>query len=462
MRTYLIFFGKSQDFNFYAFDENGYVDNFDNVIKDFDLLESKVFTIDDVNNKPILAKYNFKTASSKTFSLLKLYSFAQAHGGTRIVGSIYGVALLSEKDLIISESNNKMLIALLNKFSELSLSGVKFNKSDFKADAHSIWQAYKNNNYYNVIELNGNPIVSENGNPMGFYTPNLLIDPASIGNQIENTSKLYFSEDLEHLKRTSQKWAERFTLYHQVNGKYIEYKEAKVSIPTKPILGDNEIVDKQNVENAELRNNKDQLLIELNNKFEKERRIKHYLLISTASLFLVTFILALKVIIPIINQAVSNANVNTSIGNVNTGNTNESKIATPIPSEKTYSNGIEAILDDPENSKLLQNLLVNIKEYKKKPSQNKYYDAIKRDAGFLGIDVSFIEKYKPENKSSGNNRNVNVPSQQLVRQQQAAQQQKKTLTKQKPTQQPAKPPAQQPTNPSANQQPAQQPTKSPT
>lgn len=43
MKTYLIFFGKSQSFTFHAFDENGYIENFDEIIKNFDLLESEFF-----------------------------------------------------------------------------------------------------------------------------------------------------------------------------------------------------------------------------------------------------------------------------------------------------------------------------------------------------------------------------------------------------------------------------------
>ncbi len=109
MRKFLIFFGKSQRFNFYAFDEQGLMQNFDDLIKDFPFLESKYFTVDAVSNEQILAKYNFKASNGDDFSLLKLYSFAQAYDGSRVAGSIYGVALLSDHDVCISESNNNLL-----------------------------------------------------------------------------------------------------------------------------------------------------------------------------------------------------------------------------------------------------------------------------------------------------------------------------------------------------------------
>ena len=79
---YIIFFGKSQSFEFHAFDENGIINDFDSVIKDFELLESKWFTIDRTDNKPILSRYEFNSNNQK-FCLLKLYGFAQASGGAR-------------------------------------------------------------------------------------------------------------------------------------------------------------------------------------------------------------------------------------------------------------------------------------------------------------------------------------------------------------------------------------------
>ena len=78
MKTYLIFFGKSQYFTTHAFDNDDYIDDFNTVIKDFDLLESKIFTVDAIDNKEMLAKYHFSSREGKKYTLLKLYSFAQA------------------------------------------------------------------------------------------------------------------------------------------------------------------------------------------------------------------------------------------------------------------------------------------------------------------------------------------------------------------------------------------------
>ena len=103
MSTYLIFFGKSQDFTTCYYDRDNPIHDFNSVIKDFDLLESKIFTVDDLKNKEILSRYFF-TAQGKNYCLLKLYSFAQAYSGNRIAGSIYGVGLLSDKAIIFPKT----------------------------------------------------------------------------------------------------------------------------------------------------------------------------------------------------------------------------------------------------------------------------------------------------------------------------------------------------------------------
>ena len=133
MQTYIIFFGKSQDFTFNAFDRNGYVPDFNLVIRDFDLLESSFFTVDDAGNQDILAKYNFRTKDGRIYSLLKLYSLAQAFNGSRIAGSTYGVSILSTGDLQFSSENNQLLKKAKELFGKKSLNGLKFNKSNFFA-----------------------------------------------------------------------------------------------------------------------------------------------------------------------------------------------------------------------------------------------------------------------------------------------------------------------------------------
>ena len=65
MKTYLFFFGKSQDFTFEVFDEFGKVNDFNKIIKDFDLLESEYFNIDDINKIFSNKKDNKDTEENK-------------------------------------------------------------------------------------------------------------------------------------------------------------------------------------------------------------------------------------------------------------------------------------------------------------------------------------------------------------------------------------------------------------
>ncbi|MFM7156956.1 MAG: hypothetical protein ACKO0Y_03995, partial [Bacteroidota bacterium] len=160
MNTYIIFFGKSQDFTFHAFDNAGLIADFNLVIRNFDQLESNIFSVDDAENKDILAKYVFSTSKGKTYSLLKLYSCAQASNGSRISGSTFGVAILSEGDIQITNFNISLLQSAKGSFAKLVLSGIKFIKSDFVEEARRMWNGIvhsEKGNYLNQIEIK--PIV---------------------------------------------------------------------------------------------------------------------------------------------------------------------------------------------------------------------------------------------------------------------------------------------------------------
>jgi len=239
MKTYLIFFGKSQAFIFHAFDRHNYIDNFSNVIKDFELLESDVFNIDDISNKEILAKYNFKSKQGRPYSLIKLYSFAQAFSSERIAGSIYGVALLSEANLTISQQNLELLRDAKENFAKLSLNGLKFNKSDFKEDVFKIWNAVLNldgENYFNKLTYSGTPVISTNNIPEAFYVNSLFEDPIELNDQIKRTTKIYFSQDLEHLKRCKLKWPNNFIINQKVGDHYIPYKDLGSDLQLPPTV----------------------------------------------------------------------------------------------------------------------------------------------------------------------------------------------------------------------------------
>jgi hypothetical protein len=228
MATYLVFFGNSQGFLNYFYDSSKLIPDFDSIIKDFNLLESRVFTVDSVDNKEILSRYSFVTSQGKQYSLLKLYSFAQAYNIPRIEGCIFGVGIVSDSLVSLSSKNLNLLKVAKDNFSKLSLNGLKFNKSDFLEDATKIWRAIVKNeggNLIESIELEASQFKNQE-KPVAFNVDNLYQEPVVLRPQSTNFDKVYFSEDLAHLKRAQQKsGADHFSIYVKNNGNYILYKE---------------------------------------------------------------------------------------------------------------------------------------------------------------------------------------------------------------------------------------------
>lgn len=234
METYLLFFGKSQDFTFKAYTEAGLVEDFNQVIKNFSLLESDWLNVDEKDNEPMLARYYFSD-SGKQYSLIKLYSFAQALNGDRVAGSIFGVALLSEKNLALSEFNIQFLNEAKEAFAKISLNGRKFNKSNFEPDSSKIWELVQNRGYFDQITFQKNAIKASNEQkPALFWVKNLEKDSVDLatGETLDSVSKVYFSEDLAHLKRTVEQHPS-LKFYHQKGNSYVAYEEEVVK-PKRP------------------------------------------------------------------------------------------------------------------------------------------------------------------------------------------------------------------------------------
>jgi hypothetical protein len=232
---YIVFFGKSQDFISCYYDRNGQVADFSSIIRDFSLLESKVFTVDDIKNKEILSR-KFFTVQGKGYCLVKLYSLAQAMNGARIAGSIYGVGLISDRAIDFSKENLDLLRAAKDNFAKLSLDGLKFNKSNFKSDTDKIWENLTlgpNGNLLDKVSTFDLVVNGSQGQTV-FFAKNLFEDAIKLNKRILKKDTVYFSEDLDHLKRTQQKWGkDQFPIYHEENGEFVPYKEP--INPTAPI-----------------------------------------------------------------------------------------------------------------------------------------------------------------------------------------------------------------------------------
>ena len=216
-RTYLLFFGKSQSFSFTAFDNLSAVGNFNETILDFDLLESQLFSVDRIDNKPVLAKYYF-TRNIK-FTLLKLYSYAQAFDGDRVQGSTFGVAFLSEANISVCRENIEILRTIKDAFADVCLdAGNKFTTSDFSSSVGEIWKQFRDQNGFSRIRYSSETRHLKDG-AVGIY-----VKPVEEAIEL-NYAKMYFSEDIEHLKRANLNWGKRFPICRVVNGRPEFFRE---------------------------------------------------------------------------------------------------------------------------------------------------------------------------------------------------------------------------------------------
>ena len=298
---YIVFFGKSQDFTSIYYDRNGWIADFNAVIRDFSLLESRVFTIDDINNKEILSRYFF-TAQGKGYCLMKLYSLGQAMSGARIAGSIYGVGLLSDRAIDFSKENLDLLRAAKDNFAKLSLVGIKFNKSDFKNDTDRIWSAIVSSNNGNLLDkISTQELkINENEEPVALYVKNLIDDAAKLNSKVDRFDTVYFSEDLPHLKRTQQKWGKSFfTIYLEENGNFVQYQE-KVAAPVQPIKVEKSvntpiiefIIEEDNLQLVldDLKDANESLKEDLN-KLNKKQKRSRYLVYGLSGLVFVLLVI---------------------------------------------------------------------------------------------------------------------------------------------------------------------------
>ena len=225
MSDFLVFFGSSEGFNFETFDKDGRYTNFNRLFPDFEHFESKVFSTDRVDNKPILAKYKLK-AAGKSITLLKYYTFAQSSFSSRVEGSNIGVAFLSEDDLQLNKINYILLKNLLLKFQQKSLNNNKFITGNFSNEALAVFQEFKDTNSFAVIEKKALRLDATSSlQPCGFFITEANDDffkkvPVTI-------DRVYLTADNEHLKRVYDNTSGRFNVWFFENNKLISLKEKK-------------------------------------------------------------------------------------------------------------------------------------------------------------------------------------------------------------------------------------------
>jgi hypothetical protein len=301
MKNILIFFGKSQDFTFHAFDDQNYLKDFNSIIKNFNDLESQYFNIDEIENREILAYYNHIEGVGQNYSMLKLYDFAQAVDGNRIAGSSFGVALLSNSKLKLSQNNLNILRVAFDNFNKLSIRNKKFINSDFFNEVSKIWKALVENEKGNIINQFSTVTkdeISINGSSIGVFVDNIEQLIHKRGANDLPFDKIYFTSDIGHLKRANTKWGNQFKIY-QFGEKGLETYSEKIIKTDKPENKDSLKNPGQNLsslDDLKLKDLKEEVE-QLNDIIHiKELKIKKLKMMILAMLTIITLLLLISIL----------------------------------------------------------------------------------------------------------------------------------------------------------------------
>ena len=366
-RTYLLFFGKSQSFSFTAFDNLSAVADFNETILDFDLLESQLFSVDRIDNKQILAKYYF--TRNKKYTLLKIYSYAQAYDGDRVQGSIFGVAFLSEANISVCRENIDILRTIKDVFADVCLDAAnKFTTSNFSASVEGIWKQFRDQNGFSRIRYSGKSDSVKDG-AVGIYVK-------SVEEAVElNYGKMYFSEDLEHLKRANLNWGKRFPICRVVNGRPEFFRENVRNETGKNDEKLSEDNDRDFFSLSSTIREKNEKIEQLEKNLAKIRR-KNKIFLAVNSLILI--IISAAVIFAFLKQK---------------------------SDFKPTANEINSILRDQKNFNSLLRLYVNIREEESSENPVREINAIIEDARTLKLPDDFVSFYQKKKANLELNKN---------------------------------------------------------
>jgi hypothetical protein len=378
--TSIILFGKPDSFESYELSSSGVKRIFDSFIEP----EIKVS-----QNQ----KYVFHQFINDGFSYLQVYSFAQAFQSGR-EGIVIGVAFKSNSLIELCNENFDTLKLILDNFKNKALEGIAFKTNSLDKTVQEIYQEVLTNTQ--KIKYSDNSISQSINQSLLLYLPNLENGLKKLRNEVNLLNNVYISSNKDvyasvintkYLYTVDNKF---YTLNNE--NKIIEF--VNIVEPDKTIKTD--FTETSTDEVKKLKNevltykskydNLDNKLIEYKNA--TSRKIK---LLSIASILfcLTTFSFFFK---SIFFSDKENLTPDNSIIEQNTESNNNNQAK---PAEQNNKISLVNILDNPNKLDSLSTLCKNIKNYKQKQSQA-FYDAIYRDGNALGLDVSFIEKYRKD------------------------------------------------------------------
>lgn len=219
MKSYLIYFGSSDGFEFEAFDlQTGDSDSFKNRFRQFDQLDPKFLVTDNLSNKPVFGKYRI-VHSGINISILKIYQCAQSNISSRIGGSNIGVALVSEQNLSFNSQNLKVLISLLEQFTSKALHDGKFKEKSFTELAQNLFQLQRNLQHQISFDDGTLTNANLNGNSV-FVTDNLNDSTLEKVNSIgQSFLRYYVCSDLNFVQNALK--TKVFSYYREKDGRFI-------------------------------------------------------------------------------------------------------------------------------------------------------------------------------------------------------------------------------------------------
>jgi hypothetical protein len=398
MADYLVFFGSSEGFNCEVFDKEGINKNFNRLFPDFEHFESKLFSTDRVDNKPILAKYKLKIAG-KSITLLKYYTFAQSSFSSRIEGSNIGVAFLSENDIQLSKINYILLKNLLLKFQQKSLNNNKFITGNFSNEALAIFQEFKDTSSFSVIEKKALRLdVTSPLQPFGFFMHEINEEVFKM--VPENIDRVYLTADKDHLKRAFDSTSGRFNVWFVENNKLISLREQneikkleerKVNqIPTNNTSSNTNYSNSNSNQNELLKSEFNQL----KNKYKFVLKKKKLL---TSIVAILSILLLISLLFNIFKGA--DKKKETATSNTQKINTTNVQLAEPAFNDIAFS-FMDSIVNDKEKLKNFTSFLlyINNSKYDKISSVTfDQFDEVKLNIetyGILKFDETFFKKHK--------------------------------------------------------------------
>lgn len=242
MKTYLVFFGSSDGFEFEAYDiSSGDRDGFKMRFKNFDQLDPKFIISDNYNNPTVYGKYRI-TFNGVPLSIIKAYQCAQSNVSSRLEGSNIGVALVSEKDLAFVPENINLINELLKAFTEETLNesvsngefkGRKFKDKRFTSESQFLFERFKNS--LNKIHSNPDPISLSNLSANAVFVCSEIDEMklSKINELSKGYSRFYLCSDLAHAERSLQ--AKTFLLLVEHKNEFLTKKDyLEIIKPQKP------------------------------------------------------------------------------------------------------------------------------------------------------------------------------------------------------------------------------------